>query len=68
MFAKIEVNGPGAAPVYQFLKSGNPDKDGNADISWNFEKFLVARDGSVIARFEPAVTPEQIAESLPGHL
>ena len=64
MFAKIEVNGDAAADVYKFLKAGNPDEEGNEDIAWNFTKFLVGRDGSVIARFGPATTPEEIGEGL----
>jgi len=55
MFAKIEVNGPGACNLYQYLKEARP-----GDIAWNFTKFLVAGDGSVIERFEPQVTPEEI--------
>ena len=68
MFAKIEVNGSGAAPLYQFLKSGHPDADGNEDIAWNFTKFLVGRDGQVLARYAPQTTPEEIAADLANHL
>ncbi len=59
MFAKIEVNGDGACDLYQFLKSGNPDEEGNEDIAWNFTKFLVDRSGKVVRRFGPAATPEE---------
>ncbi len=68
MFEKIEVNGDGACGLYKFLKSGNPDEEGNEDIAWNFTKFLVGGDGQVIARFGPTTTPEDIAEQLPQHL
>ena len=68
MFAKLEVNGEGASEVYQFLKAGHPDADGNEDIAWNFTKFLIGRDGQVIQRFAPQVTPEEIAEAAKGHL
>ncbi len=68
MFSKIEVNGDGACELYQFLKSSQADEDGNADIKWNFAKFLVDRSGQVIARYAPTVTPEQIAEDLANHL
>ena len=61
MFAKIDVNGDAASEVYTFLKAGHPDEEGNVDIVWNFTKFLVGRDGQVIARFGPQVTPEEIA-------
>ena len=61
MFSKIEVNGDGACELYQWLRS----ETGGADIQWNFEKFLVGRDGQVIERLNPMVTPEQIEETLP---
>ena len=64
MFAKIEVNGDGACELYKFLKSGNPDEEGNEDIAWNFTKFLVDGSGKVVARFGPGTTPEEIEGSL----
>ncbi|MFZ4508346.1 MAG: glutathione peroxidase [Fimbriimonas sp.] len=56
MFSKISVKGPDTAPLYQWLiaQSDRP-KD---DIEWNFGKFLVGRDGKVIKRFSPQVTPD----------
>jgi glutathione peroxidase len=68
MFSKIDVNGDDASEIYQFLKSGNPDEDGKEDIAWNFTKFLVGRDGQVLQRFAPQVTPEEIAEAAKAHL
>jgi len=58
MYAKISVKGSDIHPLYQFLtdKEANPATGG--DIKWNFTKFLVGKDGQVIARFESAVTPE----------
>jgi glutathione peroxidase len=54
---KIEVNGPGRHPIYEQLTSF-PDASGVAgDIQWNFEKFLIGRDGTVAARFRPGVEP-----------
>ena len=64
MFSKIEVNGDDACDLYRFLKAGNPGGDGNEDIAWNFTKFLVGREGKVLARFDPPVSPEEIAEKL----
>ena len=57
MFSKISVKGSDEAPLYKFLtdKSTNPTFGG--DIQWNFTKFLVDRNGKVIARFEPGVEP-----------
>lgn len=58
MFAKIDVNGPDRDPLYEEL-TAVPDADGEAgDVQWNFEKFLVAPGGSVLARFRPGVEPE----------
>ena len=58
MYSKISVKGEDKHPLYQFLtdKQANPSTGG--DIQWNFTKFLVDRDGKVIARFESKVTPE----------
>lgn len=64
MFAKIEVNGSGAAELYQLLKSAQPDEEGKEDIPWNFTKFLVDGEGKVIARFGPQVTPEELAPKI----
>lgn len=68
MFAKIEVNGDGAAPLYQFLREAAPNPDGTTDLPWNFTKFLIDRQGNVIKRYQPKVTPEEIAAELPEHL
>ena len=67
MFSKIEVNGDGSSEIYQFLKAGHPDEEGKEDIAWNFTKFLVGRDGRVLQRFAPTVTPEEIAEAAKSH-
>ena len=64
MFSKIDVNGAGAAPVYEFLKAGAPNADGSTDIKWNFEKFVVDADGNVVQRFGTKVTPEEIASQI----
>jgi glutathione peroxidase len=58
MFSKVSVLGADTTPLYQYLttKAGNDSLHG--DIKWNFTKFLVGRDGKVIARFEPNVTPD----------
>jgi len=58
LFAKIDVNGPGRHPLYADLTE-LADTDGEAgDIQWNFEKFLIGRDGKVLARFRPLTEPE----------
>ena len=71
MFAKIDVNGDGQAPLYEMLKAAQPgdgDASGPADIGWNFEKFLVNGAGEVVARWAPPVSPEDIAKELPALL
>lgn len=58
MTEKLEVNGPGRHPLYEQL-TGAPDAEGEAgDVLWNFEKFLVAPGGEILARFRPTVVPE----------
>jgi glutathione peroxidase len=64
MFAKIDVNGPDETPLYTLLKAAQPGDGASADISWNFEKFLIDGDGTVTHRFAPPVTPEEIATRL----
>ena len=68
MFAKIEVNGAGACELYQMLKNAKADEEGKADIAWNFTKLLVGRDGSVLERFAPTVSPEDIGARLGEYL
>ena len=62
-FKKIEVNGAGEEPLYTFLKSQKKGVMGD-NIKWNFTKFLVDREGNVVARFAPTVTPEKIDEQI----
>ena len=64
LFSKIEVNGDGTCELYGQLKAAKANPDGNADIGWNFTKFLINGAGEVVARFEPTVTPEEIGEKL----
>jgi glutathione peroxidase len=64
VFAKIEVNGDGAHPLYQFLKEHAPGVAGSESIKWNFTKFLIARDGTVTTRYSPQTKPEEIADDI----
>ena len=64
LFAKIDVNGEHAAPLYQFLKAEKPGILGSEAIKWNFTKFLVNRDGHVVKRYAPNDTPEAIAPDI----
>ncbi len=67
IFAKIDVNGEAAHPLYKFLKSVQPGVLGlfgwNA-IKWNFTKFLVGRDGQVVARYAPTAKPESLKATI----
>jgi glutathione peroxidase len=61
LFAKVDVNGDAAAPVYKFLKAEKPGLLGSEAIKWNFTKFLVDRKGRVVKRYAPTDTPESLA-------
>jgi len=61
MFAKVDVNGDGAHPLWQHLKASAPGVLGTEAIKWNFTKFLVGRDGRVLHRYAPTTKPEEIA-------
>jgi glutathione peroxidase len=63
MFAKIDVNGANAHPLYQYLKRAKSGLLGSS-IKWNFTKFLVDRAGNVVARHAPTATPEQLKKEI----
>ena len=64
MFDKVEVNGPGAHPLYRWLKQSAPGLLGSEAIKWNFTKFLIDRSGKVKDRYAPATKPEALAEDI----
>ena len=64
MFAKIDVNGERAAPLYQWLKKEKPGLLGSEAIKWNFTKFLIDRKGKVVARYAPKDTPESLQDDI----
>ena len=64
MFAKIEVNGPATHPLFSHLKRAAPGIFGSEKIKWNFTKFLINRNGDVVARFAPATKPEKIERAI----
>jgi glutathione peroxidase len=87
VFAKIDVNGPEADPLYSWLRAEAPEGERSAEtatfltrvkdliddpapdsVRWNFTKFLVGRDGAVIKRYEPPVTPDAIKADLARYL
>jgi glutathione peroxidase len=64
LFAKIEVNGEGAHPLYRLLKSAAKGLFGTRSIKWNFTKFLVDRAGNVVGRYAPTEKPEKLARDI----
>ena len=89
LMSKIDVNGPDANPVFEYLKSAAPAEEykglkakaahamlkglsksveKDSDILWNFTKFLVNRDGTIVKRYAPTTTPEDIEKDIQGML
>ena len=70
MFSKIDVNGDGATDLYKYLTSKEVKPAGKGSISWNFEKFLIDRDGQLIHRFAPRTKPSdgELVEAIEGLL
>ncbi len=64
LFVKVDVNGDNAHPLFKYLTSAKPGLLGSEAIKWNFTKFLVGRDGKVIARYAPTTKPEDIAADI----
>jgi glutathione peroxidase len=64
IFAKIDVNGDDAAPIYQYLKDEAPGLLGSKAIKWNFTKFLVDRGGKVVKRYAPQTKPEELTRDI----
>jgi glutathione peroxidase len=68
MMSKIEVNGPGADPLYAWLKHEKKGLLGSEAIKWNFTKFLIGRDGEVVARFAPNTEPKALESAIEAAL
>ena len=64
MFSKVEVNGPGTHPLFQWLKKAAPGLLGFGDLKWNFTKFLIDRDGQTVKRYGSDVEPKAIAADI----
>ena len=62
MFAKVDVNGDDAHPLYKWMKGQKKGLAGTRNIKWNFTKFLIDRDGNVVERFGPQDKPDAIAK------
>ncbi|MGW8816307.1 glutathione peroxidase [Gordonia terrae] len=67
MFAKVDVNGPDAHPLFAWLRDQKSGVLGGR-IKWNFTKFLIGRDGAVVARYAPTTKPEKLAGSIEEQL
>ena len=67
MFAKVEVNGPGAHPLYHWLTETIGGENGK-DIEWNFAKFLIDRDGTLLQRYSPQTTPDALTDDIESAL
>ena len=68
MMAKIDVNGAQAHPLYRWLASEAPGLLGSKSIKWNFTKFLVGKDGTVLKRYAPTDTPANLAKDIEAAL
>ena len=68
MMSKIDVNGSNAHPLYQWLSAEKPGLMGSKAIKWNFTKFLVGKDGSVLNRYAPTDTPESLKKDIEAAL
>jgi glutathione peroxidase len=68
MFAKVDVNGDDAHPLFKYLKKEKPGVLGTEGIKWNFTKFLVNKDGEVVQRYAPQTKPEEIAGDIEKQL
>ncbi|MBE0473767.1 glutathione peroxidase [Rhodoferax sp.] len=68
MMAKIDVNGTGAHPLYQWLAAEAPGLLGSKSIKWNFTKFLISKEGAVLKRYAPTDTPESLAKDIEAAL
>lgn len=64
VFAKLDVNGPEAHPLYRFLKSARPGLFGTRRIKWNFTKFLIDRRGNVVGRYAPSTEPSKLRQMI----
>jgi len=64
MFAKVEVNGDNAHPLYKYLKQEKPGVLGTTGIKWNFTKFLIDKNGNVVKRYAPTDKPEDIEKDV----
>lgn len=68
LFAKLDVNGPSADPLFKYLKHRAPGLLGSERVKWNFTKFLISKDGTRVTRFAPMAKPEQLVPTIEAML
>lgn len=70
MFSKVKVKGEEKVPLYEYLTSADTNPQFPGEVDWNFEKFLIGRDGKIVARFKSKVTPEskEITQAIEAEL
>jgi glutathione peroxidase len=68
LVSKVVVKGEGKAPLYEYLTSKETNPKFSGDIKWNFTKFLIARNGKIVKRFEPRVKPEAMVKDIEAEL
>ncbi|WP_298466816.1 glutathione peroxidase [uncultured Erythrobacter sp.] len=64
LMEKVDVNGPDASPLYDWMKGEAKGLMGSTSVKWNFTKFLIDREGNVVKRYAPQDTPERIAKDI----
>ena len=64
MFAKVDVNGANAHPLFDYLKKAKPGLLGSQNVKWNFTKFLVDKDGNPVARYAPQESPDSLRKDI----
>lgn len=68
LFAKLDVNGASADPLFKYLKHRAPGLLGSERVKWNFTKFLISKDGTRVTRFAPMAKPEQLVPAIEAML
>ena len=68
MFSKVKVKGDDKVDIYKFLTSGETNKDGAGEVSWNFQKYLVDKNGNIIKTFHPQTDPVDITADIESEL
>lgn len=68
MFSKVKVKGEDKVDIYNFLTSPENNKDGAGEVAWNFQKYLIGKDGSIVKTYHPQTNPEDISADIEKEL